>query len=100
MIVTINLFTVTKKTSFADAIHLLNSIELAARSFNRLSARRYFISGCLNACGFNFCSNFASRFSKNCNISADNKVYRLCYSCSSGRWHQKHCYDIDLSSFK
>ena len=99
MAFSLNLFTVTKKTSFAEVVCLLNSIEVASRSFYRIKARRSFIIDCLSACGFDYRSNFASRFSKVCNISSDNRVYRMPYSCSYGRWGSRHCFDIDISMF-
>lgn len=99
MDITLNLFSVTKKTSFADVILLLNSIEVASRSFYRIKARRAFIQGCLSACGFEYSSNFASRFSRVYNISSDNNIYRLPYSCSYGRWGSRYCFDVDISGF-
>lgn len=100
MKITLNIFTVTKKTSFSDVVLLLNSIETASMAFNRIKARREFIVGCLNACGFDYRCNFASKFSKVCNISSDNKIYRLPYSCSYGQWGSRHCFDVDISKFK
>lgn len=99
MAISLELFSVTKKTSFEQAVRLLNSIEVASRSFYRIKARRAFIQGCLLACGFEYSSNFASRFSRVCNISSDNKTYRLPYSCSWGRWGSRYCFDVDISMF-
>lgn len=100
MVVSLNLFTVTKKTSLEQVINLLNDIEVASKSFHRIKARREFIQGCLWACGFEFKSNFASRFKHICNISSDNKIFRLPYSCSYGQWGSRYCFDIDISDFK
>lgn len=96
----LNLYEVNKKTSFADVIVMLNNIENKSRNFRFLSNRKAFIIGCLTACGFSFKENFASRFSNICNISHDNKIYRLPYSCSFGKWGSRYCFDIDISNYK
>lgn len=97
---TFNLYQVVKKTSFADAILMLNSIELQSRNFRRLSSRKAFIAGCLVACGFSFTENYASLFTYGSYISHDNTIYRLPYSCRSGRFGYRYCFDVDISSFK
>lgn len=100
MIVTINLFPVTKKTSRTDALILLNNIYIVSNSFYRIDARKQFIVGCLNACGFEFCDNFGPVFPRVVDISADCSVFRLPYSCAIGRRHSVRCFDVDISSFK
>lgn len=99
MTVTLDLYTVTRKTSFSDAVQLLCSIETASKAFNRIKARRSFVVGCLSACGFDYKLNFASRFSNISNISADCRTFRLIYSCSFGMWNSCYCIDIDISKF-
>lgn len=91
---------ITKKTSFADAILILNSIELLSRNFRGISSRKAFVTGCLLACGFSFRENFAALFTYESKISHDNTVYRLPYSLRSGRLSYRFCFDVDISSFK
>lgn len=100
MTFTINLFTVTGETSYTDVLILLDSIYLASCSFDRIGARKDFIVGCLNACGFDFCKNFGPAFPRVFDVSADYKVFRLPFSCSTNRCNSVLCYDVDISSFK
>ena len=96
----LNLYEVNKKTSITDVIVMLYKIENESRCFRFLSNRKAFIVGCLTACGFSFKENFASSFSNVNHVSHDNKIYRLPYSCSFGKWDSRYCFDIDISNYK